>query len=209
MCLVQKAAKKSLAVLLVKEQLEKWMNPQHASLCVFQSADNQDRCTRHLTATIKTIKNVNSVMFVRVAYKEKERILMNALKRAPVAKAEFSGSGVAPFVGRFGYPFVNVGLLAPPQIEAEAWKFDAPRFWAKENHKIPEIVNYRAGLINSSQKSSVKQPEKVVEIAQEIAMATRPVDIEIELEKAPMNSITPDQWTAPMGPRGRLKSVGQ
>ena len=53
----------------------------------------------------------------------------------------------------------------------------------------------------------MKQPEKVVEIAQEIAMATRPVDIEIELEKAPMNSITPDQWTAPMGPRGRLKSV--
>ena len=146
-------------------------------------------------------------MFVRVAYKEKERILINALKHAPLAKAEFSGSGVAPFVGRFGYPFVNVGLLAPPQIEAEAWKFDAPRFWAQTNHQIPEIVNYRAGLINSSQKSSVKQPEKVVEIAQEIAMATKPVDVDIQLEKAPRASIRPDQWTAPMGPQGKLKSI--
>lgn len=146
-------------------------------------------------------------MFVRITYKEKERILMNALKRAPLAKAEFSGSGVAPFVGRFGYPFVNVGLLSPPQIEADAWKFDAPRFWANTNHKIPEIVNYRAGLVNSSQKSNVKIPEKIVTIAQEVAMADRPVDVDIQLEKAPRTSITPDQWMAPMGPQGKLKSI--
>ncbi len=162
-------------------------------------------------------------MFVRTSYKEKERILINALNRAkPLAKEAFTGSGVAPFVGRFGYPeaqrgvtqnkvlrypFINVGLMAPPEIKEDAWKFDAPKFWAETNHQIADIVNYRAGLINSSQKANVKSHEKIVELAQEVAMASKPVDLDVQLEKKPRISISPDQFTAPMGPQGKLKAI--
>ena len=43
--------------------------------------------------------------------------------------ADFFGSAPAPFVGRFGYPSVNVGILAPPEIKEDAWLHDAPLDW--------------------------------------------------------------------------------
>ena len=58
-----------------------------------------------------------------VTYKEKERILKNAMARAQplTSKQDFTGTAPAPFVGRFGYPTVNVGILAPPEHDDDAW----------------------------------------------------------------------------------------
>ncbi len=144
-----------------------------------------------------------------VTYKEKERILARALTRAKplTAYQEFTGSAPAPFVGRFGYPNVNVGILAPPEIDENAWLYDAPRHWAKENLGIPNIVEYRTSMVNSRFVSNIKQPNKLVEIAQEVAMATRPVDIDVSLEKKPRLNISTDQWVAPMGPQAKLKHL--
>ncbi|MBI4145995.1 hypothetical protein HY489_01510 [Candidatus Woesearchaeota archaeon] len=149
-------------------------------------------------------------MFVRsVSYREKERILMRALARAKplTLKEEFSGSAPAPFVGHYGYPKVSVGILAPPEQRVDAWRFDAPREWAGENLPISEIVEFRTGLVNSRFVSDVKRPEKFVELAQEVAMADRPVDVDVSLEKRPSLNLTTDQWHAPLGPQARLKNV--
>ncbi len=144
-----------------------------------------------------------------VKYKEKERILNMALARAkPLTNyEEFTGTAPAPFVGRFGYPKVNVGILAPPQHDENAWRYDAPRHWAKTELSIPEIVKYRTGMVNSRFVSNIKQPDKLVEIAQEVAMAAKPVDIDVSLEKKPSLNITTDQWIAPMGPQAKLKQL--
>ena len=45
-------------------------------------------------------------------------------------KEEFFGSSPAPFVGRFGYPRINVGILSPPEETNDAWLYDAPHFWS-------------------------------------------------------------------------------
>jgi len=143
-----------------------------------------------------------------VSYKEKERVLMRALKvaRPLAALKDFCGTAAAPFVGRFGYPNVNVGLLAPPEVKENVWEFDAPRHWANTNQQIQQVVEYRAQLVNSAQVSNIKQVSKVVEIAQEVAMAQN-ADIEVALEKQSRLNISTDQWVAPMGPQGKIKSV--
>lgn len=144
-----------------------------------------------------------------VRYKEKERILSQALTKArPLASKEsFSGTAAAPFVGRFGYPKVNVGIMAPPQHDEETWLYDAPRTWGKTNTGISEVVDYRTRMINSRFVSNVKSPDSLVSIAQEVAMAKSPVDIDVDLEKKPFLNIRTDQWVAPMGPQARLKRL--
>ncbi|VVB81112.1 Uncharacterised protein [uncultured archaeon] len=144
-----------------------------------------------------------------VKYKEKELILSSALIRAkPLTQKEsFTGTAPAPFVGRFGYPFVNVGILAPPRHDEDAWLYDAPGHWAKTNTGIREVVDYRTRMVNSRFTSNVKQPDKLVEIAQDVAMASKPVDIDVSLEKKPSLNISTDQWVAPMGPQARLKQL--
>jgi hypothetical protein len=143
------------------------------------------------------------------SYKEKERILNAALLRAKplLQKEEFTGSGVAPFIGHYGYPKINVGFLAPQQTKEDAWQHDAPRHWGLTNTGISEIVNYRTALVNSKFQTNIKNPDKFVSLAQELALSSKPVDIDVSLEKKPTLSLTPDQYTAPMGPNAQLKKI--
>jgi len=145
----------------------------------------------------------------RVSYKEKERILQHALMSAkPLASAkDFVGTSPAPFVGRFGYPHVNVGLLAPPQHDENAWTYDAPRYWASSQTSMTDIACYRTRMINSRFQSNVKNPHKYTLLAQEVAMAKTPADIEVSLKKSPQVNLTTDQYHAPMGPSAALHKL--
>lgn len=144
-----------------------------------------------------------------VKYKEKERILKSALFQATplTSKQEFTGTAPAPFVGRYGYPHVNVGILAPPEHDDNAWQYDAPRYWGTQNLQIADIVPYRTRMIHSKFTSNVKQPDKHVSIAQEVAMARKPVDIDVSLKKKPSLHFSTDQYTAPMGPYAQLQKL--
>lgn len=122
-------------------------------------------------------------------------------------KENFFGSSPSIFIGRFGYPQVNVGLLAPQYTDQEAWILDAPRHWAKNNTSIPQILNHRLSLINSRTSSNIRDINKTIEIAQEIAMASRPVDLEINLSKRPSFSSLNDYIITPMGPQAQIKNA--
>ena len=91
------------------------------------------------------------------------------------------------FVGsKLKYPNVNVGILSPIEKEENAWMFDAPGYWAEEDFQVGEVVKLRDNLLNSRFRSNVHSARlnnKLVGIAKEIAIASRPVDIEIELKK--------------------------
>jgi hypothetical protein len=120
---------------------------------------------------------------------------------------DFYGSSPAPFIGRFGYPYINVGILSPPEIKQDAWIHDAPIHWADNDFDIPQIVDLRSALINSRFKANVKQQNRYLEISQEIGMASEPVDLEINLEKKPFFRLNTNAVTAPMGPSAKLKKA--
>lgn len=125
-----------------------------------------------------------------------------------LTEKDFFGSSPAPFVGHYGYPYVNVGILSPPQVTKEAWKYDAPRHWAKKDYKIPKIVDYRSALINSRFKAQIKSSKnRFLELSQEIGMASKPVDVEVNLKKRPFAGLNFTPETAPMGPRGEIKKA--
>ncbi|MDO8481441.1 MAG: hypothetical protein Q7S65_06590 [Nanoarchaeota archaeon] len=124
-----------------------------------------------------------------------------------VLKPEFQSNSPAPFVGRFGYPDVNVGILSPPERQENAWEYDAPKHWAAQKYAIPRIIDFRSELVNSSKKVNVHERDKFLTLAQEIGMASRPTDVDISLESVPRFTLTPDSHLAPMGPNARLKKA--
>ena len=124
-----------------------------------------------------------------------------------IQKEEFTSDGVAPFVGRYGYPYVNVGILAPPEQREDAWLFDAPKYWSAENYGIPRIVDFRSSLLNSRYNINIKKRIKLLELSQDIAMSSKPVDVEIQLHEKPRFRLNLDSYMAPTGPNARLKKA--
>jgi len=122
-------------------------------------------------------------------------------------KEDFFGSSPTPFVGHNFYPNLYVGILSPPEQREDAWLYDAPNYWAEHDFQIPEIVDYRSALINSRFRLNVKQRNKFLEISQEIGMASKPVDVEINLKDKPHFKLTTDPYHAPMGPNARLEKA--
>lgn len=121
------------------------------------------------------------------------------------SKQDFFGASPNIFVGRFGYPNINVGILGNEGVTSE---HDNPLLWSKENYEIPRIIDLRSYLINSQFKTHIKTfNEKLLEMSQEISMASRPVDVEINLEKKPQFSLSLNQDASPHGPNVRLKKA--
>ncbi|MBI2139262.1 hypothetical protein HYU13_06745, partial [Candidatus Woesearchaeota archaeon] len=120
---------------------------------------------------------------------------------------DFFGSAPGVFVGHYGYPHLNVGILSPPERTERAWLYDAPRHWALSNMQIPEIIDCRTSLINSRFKAQVKDANKFLIMGQEVAMASKPVDVEINLEKKPRFSFQTAAVISPMGPNAALKDA--
>lgn len=131
----------------------------------------------------------------------------NALFRVKnvLNKEEFTSDAVAPFVGKYGYPNINVGILAPPEQNEDAWLFDAPKHWAAENFEIPRIVDFRSSLLNSRNNVNIKKRIKLIEISQDVAMSSKPVDIDIHLQEKPKFRLNLDSRMAPTGPNAKLK----
>jgi hypothetical protein len=114
----------------------------------------------------------------------------------------FTGSSPpALFVGRAFYPKIWVGILAPPTHVENAEILDFPEKWYKEKASIEKILSYRTQLVYSRFKvSSVKRPSgKLVETTQELAMAKKSADVEIELKKSPVFKLKLSNWFTPVG----------
>ncbi|RMD57446.1 hypothetical protein D6825_03980 [Candidatus Woesearchaeota archaeon] len=143
-----------------------------------------------------------------VSYKEKERVLMRALARArSLSRPEFVGSAIAPFVGRFGYPNVSVGVLSPAVHDDKISRYDDPKGWAKGGYGISRIASLRAGVVNSSFSSNVRNFGKLVGVAQEVALAENVVDVDVVLEKTPTPAFSSSKWSSPIGAKARVKKL--
>lgn len=121
-------------------------------------------------------------------------------------KKDFSGSSPAVFVGRVGYPMLNVGIMAPPDVK-DSSEYDSPKLWSSGNYDIPSIVNLRSGLVNSKFKAYTMEKSKFLDVSREVAMASKPVDMEFNLDKVPNVGVKLQADVAPMGPSSVLQKV--
>ena len=116
------------------------------------------------------------------------------------------------FIGsKLKYPLVNVGILSPLERDEDAWIYDDAEFWAKNNFGIRDVVSLRESLLNSRFQSRVTDPRasnrKFVEMAQELALASRPVDLEIELKSKVGPGFKRDRVVVPQGMNAPLKKA--
>ena len=128
--------------------------------------------------------------------------------RAKITSTEIFGSTPPSiFTGRFGYPKINLGILLPSET-GNTSIYDSPSKWFKTGMGIEKILGYRASLVNSRRKFSVRSasnPNRLLEIIQEVAMSSSPVDTEVKLFKVPRISATFPFNAIPFGPSALVK----
>ncbi len=124
-----------------------------------------------------------------------------------VQKSDFEGASPSVFIGRYGYPNVNVGLLSRPDGDETSWKLDAPRYWAARSLGIPDIVDFRSSLINSRFRSPIKGSSAMLDLSKEIGMASKSVELEVSLKDRPKFRLNTDPYRAPTGPNASLKKA--
>ncbi len=123
-----------------------------------------------------------------------------------------SNSPPSVFIGsKLKYPLMNVGILSPLERDENAWLYAAEKYWAQNNFGINDVIQLRDGLLNSRFQSKADEPRrqgnKFVKIAQEIAIASKPVDIEIQLKRNLNIGRQDDKITTPIGMRAGLKAA--
>jgi hypothetical protein len=119
-------------------------------------------------------------------------------------------AGASPpsvFVGRIGYPYVYAGPLVPP-IQEDTSVYDLPEFWFGKS--IDEIVGFRSMLIRGKHRVHVQKFEeagKIIEKTRELALAVKPVDVELILKKKPRGFILLDDEVQPFGPSAPIRDL--
>ncbi len=123
-----------------------------------------------------------------------------------------SNSPPSVFIGsRLKYPQVNIGILSPLEKDENAWIYDNAKYWANNNFQIGDVIKIRDSLLNSRFRSSVydskRDKKKFLQLAQEIATASKPVDVEIELKNRLNTGRRGDKILTPNGMNAGLKNA--
>jgi hypothetical protein len=122
-----------------------------------------------------------------------------------ISTPEIEGSSPpGVFVGRLGYPRVSIGPMVPPQFGDTAI-LDTPEGWLGK--PIDQIVGYRYALVRGHSRANVtdaRDPGRFLTDLQELALASRPVDSELKMTKAPRMILTLSEDTQPFGPSAPL-----
>lgn len=117
--------------------------------------------------------------------KRKLRDVMPSMER----KKQFKGSTPSVFIGSHSYPKVNTGVLSPQHL-GNSQLLDSPEDWYREGYNVEKVASLRTSLVNSKKKIKVEKSDNFLNNTREVAMARRPVDIEVSLEKRPGTGIT-------------------
>lgn len=131
---------------------------------------------------------------------------------APVGK-EFQGtSPPSLFVGRYGYPKVQVGPMLSASLlsGAQAQELDQPGSWM-DTHSIAEVVGLRSSVVRTQHAVDVhaaQDPDRITRVAQELALLPRHADTEVRLSKAlGVNLTHVGQFTMPHGPTAEVEQA--
>jgi len=133
---------------------------------------------------------------------------MRPLSRDLYRTSLFGASPPAVFVGRWGYPKVLVGPMVPPVRGEESHVLDDPASWYGKS--IEDIIALRSKLVRSSfrvEVRSARRPDKLLDLTQELAMSSKPIDTEVWLKKPPVLRLHYDGVLSPMGPSGIIRDA--
>ncbi|MEM2738625.1 MAG: Nre family DNA repair protein [Candidatus Bathyarchaeia archaeon] len=131
------------------------------------------------------------------------------LKSVPLLQSEDIAGASPPsvFVGRIGYPYVYAGPLVPP-VQEDTSLYDLPEYWFGKS--IDEIVCFRSMLIRGKHRVHVQKFQdagKIIEKTRELALAVKPVDVELLLKKKPRGFILLDDEVQPFGPSAPIRDL--
>lgn len=132
----------------------------------------------------------------------------------PKVGTEFSGSSPPEiFVGKYGYPNVFTGILAPAE-HGNTENLSMPESWHAENASIENILSYRSRLIYSRFAASIRSPKiysekqnKFLDTMQQVSLASKAVDLSFKLKKKPSLDFSLDNRMPMMGNTAQLESA--
>lgn len=113
----------------------------------------------------------------------------------------------AVFVGRYGYPKVDIGPLLPPEF-GDTSIMDTPEMWVGKS--IDEIVDFRFKLVRGKYRidaTDFKKAGKIVDNVQELALTEKPVEMEAVFSQKPRGRVILDDEVQPFGPSARLENL--
>ncbi len=130
-------------------------------------------------------------------------LLFSQLKKLHLENEGLNFLGSSPpelFVGKFNYPHVYTGILAPTDHDELSFQLSAPEEWFKQNLSIDQILTNRSMMIYSRFMSDVKKPNegKLLGVMQEVSMAEKPCDVEFFLKKKPIVRLEMDGRSNPV-----------
>ena len=124
-----------------------------------------------------------------------------------------SASPPSVFVGRYGYPKVNIGPMVPADIHGDTSILDSPEEWPGKS--LQEILNYRLSLVRGLNSIKIDDLEnKYILSLQEMTMSSKPAESELNFHKIPtfhqsllsnQNNDLNKEFT-PFGPQAEIKS---
>lgn len=139
-------------------------------------------------------------IMVKVNYYLKSIPLMNS-------KDIEGASPPSVFIGRIGYPNVYAGPLVPP-VQGDTSMYDLPELWFGKS--MDEIVAFRSMLVRGKQRVHVQKFSEagaVIDKTRELALAVKPVDVEMLLTKKPHGNIFMSDEVQPFGPSAPIRDL--
>lgn len=112
--------------------------------------------------------------------------------------SEYMGASPSVFVGSYGYPRVVGG---PLMINDS----DNPLDWVQNKLSIDDIVSIRSRTIRGGKDLNVKVPD--VGKVQEIALSSKPLDVEVSFLKPIQFNLSFDGDVTPTGLSGEMKKL--
>ncbi len=110
------------------------------------------------------------------------------------------------FVGRYGYPKVDIGPLIPPEF-GDTSIMGTPERWVGKS--IDEIVDFRFRLVRGKYRidaTDFRKYGRIVDNVQEVALSANSIDVEAAFAQKPKGSIVLDDNIEPFGPSARMET---
>lgn len=123
-----------------------------------------------------------------------------------IDRMEMSGSSPTDiFIGRFGYPYVSIGPLVPPEF-GDTSMLATPELW--HDKSIEDIVDFRSKLVRGMSISKITDVEKgrLQEQIRDLALAERPADAELRLASKPFVKLELRDEVQPFGPSAKMSN---
>ncbi|MDP6612530.1 MAG: Nre family DNA repair protein [Candidatus Hydrothermarchaeota archaeon] len=122
----------------------------------------------------------------------------------------FELNGASPpgvFVGRMGYPKVNIGPLISP-LHGETSYLDLPELWGDKS--MEDIVSFRFQLVRGKYRVNAIEPNRggrILDLTRELALCKNSAEVEASFVKKPLGRIALDDEVQPYGPSAPLLSM--